>query len=116
MNKEQIYVKAIEMMLEDKIYIDNYLKRAEKELSKPKLTSKQKGHLEDDLHHLELATKHKYIDITFFDNETSTNFPYVQFGYISKMFNEYRYDTIAGKPCYTQKMESNKKYDLKELL
>ena len=39
----------------------------------------------------------------------------VYFYYTSKKTGQNRFDMLGGNPCYTEKMEPNKKYTLEEL-
>lgn len=82
------------------------------ELNPSNLTKKQKEHLAEDIKYLELATKHHYYEIRFM---SADGLGEVRFYYKNHLDVE-RYDMIAGKPCYTEKMVVGRIYTIEELL
>ena len=77
------------------------------------LSADERWHLIDDLDYLKKATKHEYKSIEYADGPI---FPQVRFYYKSKTHNQKRYDTIGGSPCYTQKLEPYKEYEIRDLI
>lgn len=119
--KDKYYRKAVELMfknidkcgylmLGNSLQLKEYLNKAKRSME---LSKKEKKHLKEDIEYLEKATGHKYTDITYY---TDGPYPSVLFTYRSIKYNENRSDSIGGSPCYTQKLEVGKMYDLKELL
>lgn len=119
--KDKYYKKAFDLVIKhiDKYgyvcltsirQLDKYLEEAKKSMELSKL---EKKHLKEDIEYLGKATGHQYTDITYY---TDGLYPSVSFTYKSKRHKEFRSDSIGGSPCYTQKLEVGKMYDLKELL
>lgn len=109
-------MKDIILKLESlKNEVDSLLEYVKEQESKPKFSKVEKRHLEEDLKYMSLASNHTYTKIRYFES-FFVGKHCVQFFYISKRTGEERFDEIGGSPCYTQKMEPMKTYEIKELL
>lgn len=95
--------------------VDSLLEYVKYQESKPKFSKKEKRHLKEDLEYMSLASKHEYTKVKYFDGIFGCR-PCVQFFYISKKYGKERWDEIGGSPCYTQKMEPMRTYEIEDLL
>lgn len=106
-------MKELETKLKEiKSIVDDLLKEIE---NKPLLTKKQRWHLQQDLDYYRKATGHEYTRVEYFGSMYVRSWNCVRFYYLSKRSGIEKYDTLGGNPCYTEKMERNKKYTLEEL-
>ena len=94
--------------------VDSLLEYVKYQKNLPKLSKLEKRHLEEDLKYMSLASNHKYTKVRYFSGILCS--PCVQFFYISKRYGEERFDEISGSPCYTQKMEEMKTYEIEDLI
>lgn len=108
-------MKELENKLKEiKSIVDDLLDEIEKN-KKPLLSNKQLHHLLEDINCYERASEHKYTHIEYFKAIFVGTWDCVKFYYVSKRTGEEKYDVLCGNPCYTEKMEPNKKYTLEEL-
>lgn len=107
--------KIISKLESLKTEVDSLLEYVKYQESIPKLSKLEKRHLEEDLKYMSLASNHQYTKIRYFKGIFNEH-PCVQFYYISKRTGEQRFDEIGGSPCYTQKMEQMKIYEIEDLI
>ena len=108
-------MKELENKLKEiKSIVDDLLDEIEKN-KKPLLSNKQIHHLLEDINCYERASRHKYTHVEHYKSIFAGTYNCVRFYYVSERTGQERYDTLSGNPCYTEKMEPNKKYTLDEL-
>lgn len=111
MNEEELLKGLYSKVDEIRTIIDTY---ANKFTRKPMLSKKEKEHLVEDIEYMQKASKHKYTHIEHTQNIDGL-WMEVRFHYISHTY-EHKWDSIAGSPCYTQKMEKGHMYPIYELI
>lgn len=111
MNEEKLLKGLYSKVDEIRTIIDTY---ADKFTRKPMLSKKEKEHLVEDIEYMQKASKHKYTHIEH-TQTIDCLWMEVRFHYISHTY-EHKWDTIAGSPCYTQKMEKGQMYPIYELI